>query len=596
MLHSYDYHSFLSELLKSPKNDNKKIEAFNKYLNFIQNSEFDVNQIFVVNKRKLHILNVILKSQNEHIIEHFFKKYKKDLHIIDSSCYLNILLGLVHLEKIDMFKHFYSKSEEHYFETKHDTLNKSFKKIDDKVVYFGYPDFINLNNAYYSVYSEEYFFQCLFKKSLLNKSKDLCLFLLKQPNKKLGTYFSKAKALCVSEWFFEEEILTLLDKLTLNNVRMFNGKKQRSYFQLLCENEKFYYNYLKLGFITLRQKDCSNKNLIEQITYIYETFKDKSIVLHFIENNIITRYHGSPGSNSWSEQDLDLLAKSIQPFFTTLEDLSLFVCPEWVKDSQHIWSDSLFSNNDKLYEKLITDIKNSSSAISEANKNYGSLLPAITINDRAIANFCSVDRIYPGKFQPSQFSINIENTCQYFSNLKNIEIEDKNNIFQYFTKKDYQKVHDCFISNFVQHYYERKQAYSFYETMKLTVPYLFDNNTIKETILNEDKDHISILREILILKSIIPVSAIQIHNNLQSGIDFIIQHSTIINKNIIPYLHDIQQSFRDNFDSSNSNNEDEDALLHKLQMCHDQIQATWELSVLSINNFDSEENKKIQRI
>lgn len=585
MLHIYEYRSFLSELCKTLKSEKKKNELFSQYLDFIEKPDFDVNQIFTLNKKELHFANIILKSKNEYVTQHFFEHYKEKINLINPSSYLNLLIGLAHLEQTDTFKYFYSQREKYCFEEDSQIIGKAFIMLDANVTYFGYPDYSKSGKSYL-VDHEKYFFQCLFRESLLNKNKDLCLFLLQNPYPQLKIYFSQTENLKIKEWFFDNDILSYLDKLIFNKIKAFEGDKNFSYFQKISESKHYFYDYQITDLITLKQENYSLKNLVEQIDFINNIFKDNDLVLKFIDRNILNRSCNINPTNNWNQKDFQFLLEQIKPFFKHSDDLTLFICPAYREKSINIWAESLFKQNDKLYKELILNIKNSDSAIEQLLKRC----PVIDsrVMPEAIENFYSVSEIYPERFSPKEFGLDIYKICTKLTS-NNKVITPENNIFNLYSNKDYQKLHANFTSVFVEIYgSENTGIYYFYEQIKKHSPYLFNDLFIKQAVLNKDDDHLSILKEILMIKALVNETTPKLNSELQKNINFFIDHADKININVTEYINGVLPEFCAIFESSpmGENNKD---LASQIIIAHERI-------VLAFSKFDIEPKKKFSRI
>lgn len=585
MLHIYEYRSFLSELCKTLKSEKKKNQLFSQYLDFIEQPDFDVNQIFTLNKKELHFANIILKSKNEDIIHHFFEHYKEKINLINPSSYLNLLIGLAHLEQTDTFKYFYSQREKYCFEEDSQIIGKAFIMLDTNVTYFGYPDYSKSGKSYL-VDHEKYFFQCLFRESLLNKNKDLCLFLLQNPYQQLKIYFSQTENLKIKEWFFDNDILSYLDKLIFNKIKAFEGDKKFSYFQKITESKHYFYDYQITDLITLKQENYSLKNLAEQIDFINNIFKDNDLVLRFIDRNILNRSYNVNPTNNWNQKDFQFLLEKIKPFFKHSDDLTLFICPAYREKSINIWAESLFKQNDKLYKELILNIKNSDSAIEQLLKRC----PVIDsrVMPEAIENFYSISEIYPDRFSPKEFGLDIYKICTKLTS-NNKVITPENNIFNLYSNKDYQKLHTNFTSVFVEIYgSENTGIYYFYEQIKKHSPYLFNDLFIKQAVLNKDDDHLSILKEILMIKALVNETTPKLNSELQKNINFFIDHADKININVTEYINGVLPEFCAIFQSSPMG-ENNKVLASQINIAHERI-------VLAFSKFDIEPKKKFSRI
>lgn len=585
MLNIYEYRSFLSELCKTMKSEKKKNELFSQYLNFIEQPDFDVNQIFTLNKKELHFANIILKSKNEYVIQHFFEHYKEKINLINPSSYLNLLIGLAHLEQTDILKYFYSQREKYRFEEDSQFIGEAFRMLDTDVVYFGYPDYSKSGKSYL-IDHEKYFFQCLFRESLLNKNKDLCLYLLQQSYKQLKIYFSQTENLKIKEWFFDKDIISYLDKLIFNKIKAFEGDKNLSYFQKISESKNSFYDYQITDLVTLKQENYSLKNLAEQIEFIDNTFEDNDLVLRFIDRNILNRSYNVNPTNNWNQKDFQFLLEKIKPFFKHSDDLTLFICPAYREKSINIWAESLFKQNDKLYKELILNIENSDSAIEKLLNRC----PVIDsrIMPEAIENLYSVSEIYQDRFSPKEFGLDIYKICTNLTS-NNKVITPENNIFNLYNNKDYQKLHANFTSVFFEIYAnENTGIYYFYEQIKKHSPYLFNDLFIKQAVLNKDDDHLSILKEILMIKALVNETTPQLNSELQKNINFFIDHADKIDINVTEYINKILPEFCAIFESSPMGEDNKD-LASQITIAHERI-------VLAFSKFDIEPKKKFSRI
>lgn len=475
-----------------------EIKLINSSFNGEEDKQFNINgsqlkYIREVDKPfNMNLMNYILKSKNELIYDYVIKNYKEQIEFKNANSYYAFLLELLNQKKTDEFFHF--TQFEKNFSLEHLSALEINKQLTKKT------------SSYFSA-SVEHVYNQLISRSLLLDNPDVYIHLIKT-----GMY-SKEKAgqerYQIKKWFLNSDILESTPSFILKNMEYFKNQKDSEVYELtskLVEKYNSHYQSPLQHFIIKNSAKTSTivkdfKTIIdlEYSDYIIESYFKNNILHHMGASSFTDKEYETIGAifkkysenNSRPEYIIDIFADF---FFRHNYDIAPSV--DYTKHVPY-----RFEGNQKLYEIITQSMTFEEkqdiprfflNGIFDYKTHYTHPTDKRDFPD----NLSTIEAIYKNHsltLSKPEHLLRVNSTL-----LENSKLDI--NLYKYADKEIYPKLHKQSKQNEAKIFHYGYRASEFTNYLSESCFYAANTKSMENSILKSDKDYMSILRELALIK------------------------------------------------------------------------------------------------
>lgn len=488
----------IKKLLMSSK-ENSKENIFNNFKYLIETINFDINGANENQNKNLNLINYILKSKNELVYNYVMENYKDQIEFTNKNSYYSFMIELLNQKKTKDFLHFFQFEKN--FSQYRNEQSLSYQEVLKGVT----------KREDYNPYDIEDVYNMWIGKSLLLDDPEIYVFLLDNGIVKEQEHNFSFK---IKKWFLDKDIVKKSPKFILKNIEYFKNQKDKEVYELAFSLIKEYSNYQScIADFIVNNLSKKNSTIIKDFKIIIDFSETNSQVDNYFKNNILYNRNGT-----FNDKEILQIGDILNEYF---EDS--------YKDTRYNFSDYFFRHNYNVAPSI-----NYSDSVpyrfKDLQKLYDIITKDLTFEERqSIPRFFisgifeTKDQTYPTDKRDllqnlptiahilKENSLTLSNPKDLLS-LNTVSVDNicepnstqfqflKPNIYSFFDKTAYQKLHEENLkqeNGFFSIFRRIDQSHLYTSCF-----YAANSKSIENSILKIDTDHISILRELAIIKVI----------------------------------------------------------------------------------------------
>lgn len=495
----------LIKILNSKKEDKEKIfkdflyeiKLINSSFDGQEDKQFNINgsqlkYIREVDKQfNMNLMNYILKSKNELIYDYVIKNYREKIVFKNANSYYSFLIELLNQKKTEDF--FYFIQFERAFSQEHISSLTINKQLTKKTL-FGFSSSVN------HVYNQ------LISQSLLLDTPDVYNYLIN-----MGMYSdnkSGMESYKIKKWFINHDILMKTPSFILNNMEYFKAQKDNEIYSLSFELVRKHNNHYQLPLKHFIVKNMGKTStIVKDFKTIIDLGYDNYTIESYFKNNILHHV----GDSSFTDKEYETIGENLKKYSEHNNR------PEYIL---HIFADFFFRHN---YDSApsVNYTQYVPYRFEDNQKLYDILTKSMTIEEKKDIPEFFINGIFDDKVHTypedkrdlfenlSTIKAVLENHSliiskpEYLSRINSILLDDQKtdiNLYKYTDKEIYPELHKKSkeIENKILK--NNPAPHDIKEYFNTVCFYAANTKSMENSILKNDKDYLSILRELAIIK------------------------------------------------------------------------------------------------